>query len=137
MPEDPEYTLPVRNGADSHSTLFGVEYEAPIIGTEHTNVPCAVCHVTTRETVLMIPGKSNCPSSWTREYYGYLMSQNRGDSQYRTMFECVDREQMAVPGTEANTDGALFYHVEADCSSSLPCPPYNTEQEINCVVCSK
>ena len=57
---------------------------------------------------------------------------------YRTMFECVDAEQESLPGSAANTNGALFYHVEADCSAAgLPCPPYNNHQELNCVVCTK
>ena len=137
MPGDPQYTLPVRNGVDRYSTIYGVEYEVPIVGTHDTNVPCAVCHVTTRETVLMIPAKTSCPSSWTREYEGYLMSQNRQNDNYRTMFECVDRDQRAVPGTETDTNGALFYHVEADCSTGLPCPPYSREQEVTCAVCTK
>ena len=58
--------------------------------------------------------------------------------QNRAMFECVDKEQESIPGTQVNTEGALFYHVEANCGSAgLPCPPYNTNQEINCVVCTK
>ena len=137
MPDNPEYTLLTQNRTNGYSMISGVVYEAPIVGTPNTNVPCAVCHVTTRETVLMIPAKTSCPSSWTREYEGYLMSQDLSGSSYRTMFECVDRDQMAIQRTENSTDGALFYHVEADCSRGLPCPPYNTEQEITCVVCSK
>ena len=32
-------------------------------------------YVTSRETVLMIPGKYTCPQNWVREYYGYLMAE--------------------------------------------------------------
>ena len=42
----------------------------------------------------------------------------------------------AIPGIPANTDGALFYHAEATCNG-LSCGPYNTEKELNCVVCTK
>ena len=34
-----------------------------------------IVHISTHETVLMIPAKTCCPTSWTREYYGYLMYQ--------------------------------------------------------------
>ena len=52
------------------------------------------------------------------------------------MFECVDRDQESVPGSHADTDGALFYHVEASCNG-MPCPPYDAQNEHNCVVCTK
>ena len=56
----------------------------------------------------------------------------------RTMFECVDRDQESLPGGgHADTNGALFHHVEAVCNHGLPCPPYNPTQELNCVVCTK
>ena len=35
------------------------------------------------------------------------------------------------------TLGVLFCHVEADCNTGLPCPPYNNHKELNCVVCTK
>ena len=63
---------------------------------------------------------------------------NSGDIRSRTMFECVDAEQESLPDSAADTDGALFYHVEAACSAhGIPCPPYNDHQELNCVVCTK
>ena len=50
------------------------------------------------------------------------------------MYECVDKDQESVPGSQSNTDGALFYHVEANCNG-MQCPPYNNYKELNCVVC--
>ena len=134
MPLDPEYTLSFLSGVTEHSYVYGTEYQCPLDGSHDHNVPCAVCYVSTRETVLMIPAKTSCPNSWTREYYGYLMSENKAFE--RTMFECVDIAQESVPGSEANTNGALFYHVEANCNG-MPCPPYDDEKELNCVVCTK
>ena len=103
--------------------------------TTNDNVPCAVCYVSTRPTVVMIPAKASCPPTWTREYYGYLMTEYKGH--HRTMFECVDEDQESLPGSYGNTDGATFHHVEAACNSLLPCPPYNNNKELNCVVCTK
>ena len=53
------------------------------------------------------------------------------------LFECVDKDQESLPGSYANTSGVHFYHVEANCNTGLPCPPYNTKKELNCVVCTK
>ena len=142
MPESAEYDPSLRYGPDIQydATLYAAAYKNPLQGTQDHNVPCAVCYVATREVVVMIPAKASCPPSWTREYYGYLMSGNTGDSDYirgRTMFECVDKDQESVPGSDQlGAYGALFYHVEASCYG-MPCPPYNEHQELNCVVCTK
>ena len=130
LPMDPEYNLTSR--ADRTSPVWGAEYHTH--GSYDNDAPCAVCHVTTRETVLMIPAKISCPTSWTNEYDGYLMSGYI--RHYRTMFVCVDRAQESIPETGANIDGVLFHQAEADCTN-LPCPPYNNEQQLNCVVCTK
>ena len=111
MPLDPEYTLPYQAGVRNHNYIFGAEYEHPLQGSHEHNVPCAVCAASTREMVLMIPAKTSCPTSWTREYYGYLMSDHHGHS--RSMYTCVDRGQESLPGSHANANGAL--------SQVLPC----------------
>ncbi len=133
--EDTQYTLQYsQSGPYAKSYIYGTEYEHPIVGTHEHNV-CAVCHVTTRSAVLMIPGKTSCPPNWIREYYGYLMSEYHGH--HHSMYECVDKGMESLPGSAGDTNGALFYHVEAVCNVSIPCHPYDNVKEINCVVCSK
>ena len=134
MPLDPEYTLQYIGGVQGKNYVYGTEYQYPIRGSNDHNVPCAVCSATTRLQLLMIPAKTSCPTSWTREYYGYLMSQHL--NHHPSMYECVDKDQESVPGSQANTNGALFHHVEASCNG-MQCPPYNTYKELNCVVCTK
>ena len=137
MPLDPEYTLPYQAGFRNHNYVYGAEYSSPIQGTHEHNVPCAVCAVSTREMVLMIPAKISCPTSWTKEYYGYLMSDHK--IHHRSMYTCIDRGQESLPGSHNNANGAygaLFYHVEASCNG-MACPPYDPQKELNCVVCTK
>ena len=138
LPGDPEYSpdLTYKAGIDGDTTISGSEYENPAQGTDDHNIPCAVCLLSTRPTVVMIPGKATCPPAWTREYYGYLMAERDRVPHQRSTFECVDQEQESLPESSSNRDAALFYHVEVDCVN-LPCPPYNRDQEVNCVVCSK
>ena len=136
MPDTPQYTLRYTPGSQSYSEVHGTEYEHPVVGTYEHNVPCAVCYASTRVAVFMLPARTSCPTGWTREYYGYLMSSNQSGSHYRTSFECVDKDQESLPGSQANTNGAVFYHVEANCNG-LPCPPYNNYKELNCAVCTK
>ena len=82
----------------------------------------------------MIPAKTQCPSSWTLEYVGFLMTERYNHQ--RSVFNCVDKDAVSIPGEIANTNGALFYHVEATCNGIL-CPPYDTQRELTCAVCTK
>ncbi len=136
MPKDPQYksSLSYRSQVDHHSEIHGVEYEVPLQGNHNHNTPCAVCHVSTRSALLLIPAKYSCPDYWTMEYYGYLMSEQKIHK--RTHFVCVDHGIEGLACSHADTHGSLLYHVEATCNG-LPCPPYNTNKELNCVVCTK
>ena len=106
MPKDPEYVLAHVDGVRDHSYIHGAEYEVPIQGTHDHGVPCAVCYVTTRPTVLMIPAKASCPTTYTREYNGYLMAGNLRHR--RTMFVCVDGDQESLLGSEGDQNGAFI-----------------------------
>ena len=84
--------------------------------------------------MVMLPAKTQCPSSWTLEYNGYLMTNHRYHN--RGMFECMDGNPEAVPGSGANVAAVLFYHTEAGCNG-LSCPPYDPEKDLACAVCTK
>ena len=75
MTEDAEYSPDLTYGAgvQNRSSIYGTEYRYPLQGMHKGNVPCAVC-VSTRQDLVMIPGKASCPEKWTREYFGYLMA---------------------------------------------------------------
>ena len=140
MPHNPQYAEYQRGVQSGNSKIYGTEYQTytgPIGSSTHDhNVPCAVCYVSTRGTVLMLPARLECPSSWTLEYIGYLMSATTAADHYRTMFECVDKNPVTIPGSAVNTDGAQFWHTEATCNG-LPCGPYDPQKEITCAVCTK
>ena len=90
LPEQPQYFTTYSKGEyDWRALLYGAEYEAGSGSNANHNVPCAVCYTSTRQTVVMIPAQYTCPSSWTREYYGYLTANYHGYQ--RTMYECMDR----------------------------------------------
>ena len=91
----------------------------------------------------MIPARITCPSGWTREYYGYLMSTKY--SAKRTEFICFDRNPEAVGGTHENEDGSTIYPVEVRCLNpdpdnnrgGLTCDKFPNGNELPCVVCTK
>ena len=141
LPEQPQYSTYTAGVQGGRAYLYGAEYQTrggdngPLRSFHDHNVPCAVCYTSSRETIVMIPARLTCPSSWTREYYGYLMAEYHGH--HRTTFECVDISPQSIPGSIASTDGALFYHTEVKCNHGIPCPPYDTQKEVTCVVCTK
>ena len=139
LPNDPEYSI-YGSGTTDWVPLRGAEYRTtsgqPFYSNEGHNMPCAVCYASTRDTVLMIPAKLTCPTNWTTEYTGYLMAAVDGHNG-RTLFECIDSTPQSVPGLDGgDSSNALYYHVEATCNS-LSCPPYDTEKEVTCVVCTR
>ena len=141
LPEQPQYSTYTAGSQSGRAYLYGAEYHTtgldngPLRSFHDHNVPCAVCYTSTRGTVVMIPARLTCPSSWTREYYGYLMAEKH--THHRSTFECMDRYPQSVPGSIANTDGAIFFHTEVKCSYGILCPPYDTQKEVTCVVCTK
>ena len=86
--------------------------------------------------MIMVPAKTECPSSWTREYYGYLMTERGNSGHYRSSFDCVDVSPDTVPGEIGNSDGAQFYYTKATCNG-LQCSPYVTNKVVSCAVCTK
>ena len=134
MPTDPEYTLTFEQGTQSNSVIYGVEYQSEFFGSLDLNAPCAVCSVSTRAEMIMIPAKTSCPADWTREYVGYIMSERTGN--YRTEYICVDQDMESVSGTSGHAESSDLWNTEASCTS-LPCPPYNDQRELGCVVCTK
>ncbi|XP_067943386.1 uncharacterized protein [Watersipora subatra] len=123
------------------SSIVGTEYETYNFGifsssARNQNAPCAVCQAKTRSSVIMIPGKRNCPTNeWTLEYEGYLMSGFSEDNG-KTTFECVDAQPEYRHGEGADNDGSGMFFNRVICQQGVPCPPYKSNNAITCVVCT-
>ena len=136
LPLDPNFYKTI-SGLQDWGYMYGAEYEQTngfVSNSHNTDVPCAVCYVPTRNALYMIPAKYDCPKGWTREYFGYLMSERY--RHYRSQFTCVDHNLISVIGSSHDHFGFLFYMVEGRCGS-LPCPPYSEDKELSCAVCTK
>ena len=135
LPKNPVYSTSRATHHHGYAALGAVEYEgnAQLFRSQH-NAPCAVC-TTTRNRQLMIPGTTQCPAGWTREYWGYLVSEHH--DHYRSEFLCFDSRPETIPGTQGDhQSSAEVYTIEIDCEV-LPCPPYSSTKELTCVVCTK
>lgn len=113
--------------------LFGGEYET--YDTHMNTDPlCAVCR-SPRPASIMVPAINQCPSGWTLEYGGYLMT-GYPDHKAASQFVCVDSKMAERLGSEQDFNGKLLYYTVTNCGS-LPCPPYSDGKKVTCVVCSK
>ena len=139
LPNDPEY-VPETAGITGSwiSSISGGEYEfapnGPNRNVHDQIVACAVCHVPTRATVIMMPARSTCPSSWTREYYGYLTTER--EAYYRSIFTCINVNAEGAPGARLGTNALYFYYVATTCLG-IACPPYENNRILSCAVCTK
>ena len=107
LPNDPSFLQYTPGHQAERDYVYGSEYETsdgPLSAFHDHNVPCAVCYVSTRGTVLMIPGKTTCPTSWTQEYNGYLMTERY--NHHHSMYKCVDQSPGTVPGGAGSQDGS-------------------------------
>ena len=136
LPNDPQY-FQFKPGVTGWGPLIGVDYRAesgqPLGHLDQHNMPCAVCHTTVRESVLMIPAHTQCPGNWTIEYSGYLMTAYHSN-EGRLPYECVDKDGESTTGGMGIP--CYLHHVEPDCSD-LSCPPYDAQKELACVVCTR
>ena len=122
MPDDPEYQ-PCEHDGSNCETMNGVGLY------NHTSVSpcfavCAVCYISRRSTIIMIPAKVTCPLNWTYEYSGLLMTDRSNHSQH----ECVDKALKCneITGAKPQT---IFYPLFA-CN-------YCQHKPLTCVVCSR
>ena len=141
MPDDPDH-LQHNSGVQGWSYVASVQYwygAMPSLSSfNYHNAPCAVCYVATRSVSVMIPAKTQCPTHWTLEYIGYLMSEyhNRAKGG-RTMYECVDKDPESVPELNGASDPTAYFDLVEPYCNGLSCPPYDAEKELTCAVCTR
>jgi len=140
MPSDPIWGKNKNLVSSYSATMYGAEYEGEpfYFGMQDTreDVPCAVCQTTAHSMSLMIPGRTDCYTGWTKAYDGDLASgypSHRAASQYI----CVDgNPQSTSRGKKVDDNGKLLYPVCVKCGA-MPCPPYEEGKYLSCVVCMK
>ena len=141
MVQDAKYQSGAVTTGGYPTFIYGTEYQTAsrsLASLHDHNVPCAACLVTTRTSKIMVPGTTDCPSGWTTEYTGWLMSAYYGHAG-RTEHVCVDKDAEALAGQVANNNGALMYHSTVWCDAAnpgIPCPPYVNSKDLACAMCT-
>ena len=143
LPNDPEY-FPgdILNSNAGFGTLWGTRYEVytgtgsvPLNKRAGLQMPCAVCYVNFKSSILTIPAKYTCPTGWTLEYNGYLMSEVTLPNRPRKDTICADRIGESAGSYTPTPSVQLLMNVH--CDEGLVCPPYTANQPLTCAVCSK
>lgn len=142
LPLNPDYIDDPRStSASFFSVLHGGEYDTwngPKHDLGNHNVACAVCLASTRSAMAMVPAKTQCPSSWTLEYYGYLMAERENGVMFsQSSYTCIDVNADTVPGEARDTAGVHFTYVVAACYNGITCPQYVANRVLTCAVCTK
>ena len=131
LPVDPEYSNDVTI-TQKRAYIYGAEFDSAASVVNH-DIPCSLC-LANRSTTYMVPAKVNCPSGWTEEYKGYLMTSL--GYQPKVDYMCVDEAFKNAKQSRKTDKGLMLYPVEVKCASLL-CPPYSKSKDLTCVVCSK
>ena len=141
LPNDPEY-FPGDTLTGIPGTLWGISYgvfkhtsTAPLNARSGLQMPCAVCYVNDKSTILTIPAKYTCPTGWTREYNGYLMSEITEANRPRKDTICADR--IGESAGAYTPWPSVNYLMNVHCDEGLVCPPYTASKPLTCAVCSK
>ena len=124
--------------SEGRGYLYATEYQPrdspPSLGHKQLHdAPCAVCYSSGRTATITIPGRTSCPSSWTREYYGYWMAARHADNARAPV--CVAVNAQSVPNSQTDYHASELFFLETRCPGL--CPPYSDGAEVTCVVCTK
>ncbi|OWF47376.1 hypothetical protein KP79_PYT26185 [Mizuhopecten yessoensis] len=134
----PEVPTP---GQSHYNTYPGFIYGAEIqrgydlfgLPQNDEDVSCAVCRNSVHATSVMIPGRTTCFPGWVEAYSGFIVA-GYPDHPSNTDYICMDGHPQPVPGGQGDDDGVLLRPVVTKCGS-LPCPPYENDKLVPCVVC--
>ena len=116
--------------------MHGMEYNTFLPKQENrSGVACALCKVSTRNTVVVIPATNQCNTlvdssgnSWMKEYDGYLMQASVGSDYY-----CVDYDMQHFQNSQQNI--VMLSHVAAG-NDGPQVSSHNPQRVLSCVVCT-
>ena len=101
-------------------------------------VPCARCYDSSHSTEFTFPGSTTCPTDWTRQYYGHLItSYELSTSDVLCGDERLTRAIQWGDGSYSSKRNGVNM-IETVCGKDvLSCRGHSAGQLTSCVVCSK
>ena len=93
------------------------------VSLDKSEIPCSVCLAMGQTSIITIPVEVTCPSGWTTQYSGYLMTSSI--SQRSGPHHCLD-----FKGVSVDSNAWLAHTTEMDCTGS------NCSNRVECAVCT-
>ncbi len=122
------YTFSVYKDEKHVKFLNVTKYKTFRVGKSDFDAACSKCSVSGRSVIDMVPGQYDCDNTWTKEYNGYLMTDEGS-----TTFNCVDLEMEKEPGTKSVEVTPVLRHVVLTDTITN----FQSKKVLSCVVCSK
>ena len=134
LPPNPK-RFPDNPSQSGYYYAYGVEYQVngKLNHADERNMPCAVCEVKGKSTILMIPSHYQCPTGWRMEYNGYIMA-GRHNHAGSSMYNCIDKHLEQISGSGGDHSGHQLYTIHAVSNQFLP---NDGGYAMTCVVCTK
>ncbi|PVD19678.1 hypothetical protein C0Q70_20168 [Pomacea canaliculata] len=88
------------------ASLYGAEYKVSTRAENDHDAVCAVCFVKTRSVNIMVPGTNKCPTGWSSEYTGFLMSGYDSYAGSRSTSVWTANWKAASPQALTSTEGS-------------------------------
>lgn len=138
LTENVHYTYYSDSNQDG-ALVYGMQYQSGLGLRDHNSVnahlaACSVCFVPNRQSHVMIPGTTFCPTQWKVLYSGYLYGGHY--SQKKANWECIDEKPVSLAFPQSNQ--ARWYPTQIFCGS-IACSntpgSYVAYREVSCTMC--
>ena len=101
-----------------------------------SNIYCALCERSGKNSMIMYPGSHQCPEKWDLEYTGTLVTQRQLK---RTEYVCLSQEIIPKVSWWRSSLGTTT--VSKSACKILPCGEdsntYRSNKNLNCAVCTQ
>ena len=138
LTENVHYTYYSDSNQDG-ALLYGIQYQSGLGLQNHNDVnqhlaACSVCFVPERQSHVIIPGTTFCPSRWKPLYFGYMYASYY--SHNKANWVCVDEHPVSLAFPKAGQSS--WYPTQIQCGS-ISCSntrgSYVQNREVACIVC--
>lgn len=99
-------------------------------------ITCSICQLYTRTSVLMIPGTATCPTGFTTQYTGYIVTAGSLSTGVTQPYVCLDENVIVGADNVTSSDSGRAYPAQIKCGA-LDCGTYPDNAEVKCAVCTQ
>lgn len=103
-------------------------------GLDGKIIQCALCQTISATSATMFIGNT-CPVNWTKEYNGYLVSEEEVTGRTAKGYACLKETPDVLDNSSGRAGTSSVNLVELECDA-LSCGTSTSNEEVSCAVCS-